>query len=111
MKDFDFANTVSMVLLYIIFGVYILAINLYAVLLLKSQKDEFGEDQTKMNGGDGKLILTALLGGAIGIYASMFIFQYRLKNLLLMILMPVIAVFNVYFFIVAFRSGIPMLIV
>ncbi|MDE7305906.1 MAG: hypothetical protein K2N33_00790 [Clostridia bacterium] len=93
-----------MLLLYIAFIVYILAVNFYAVILLKSQRDENGDD-TKMNGGDGKLILTAILGGAIGVYVSMFIMRYRLKNLLLMILMPVIAVFNVYFFIVAFRSG------
>ena len=94
-----------MLLLYIIFIVYILAINFYAILLLKSQKDEYDDDESKMKSGDGKLILTAILGGAISIYISMFIMRYRLKNLLLMILMPVIAVLNVYFCIVAFRSG------
>lgn len=94
-----------MLLLYIVFIVYILAVNFYAVLLLKSQRDEFSENESKMNGGDGKLILTAILGGAIAIYVSMFIMRYRTKNLLLMILMPVIAVFNIYFCIVAFRSG------
>ena len=79
-----------MLLLYIIFIVYILAVNFYAVILLKSQKDEYADDEAKMNSGDGKLILTAILGGAISIYISMFIMRYRLKNLLLMILMPVI---------------------
>ena len=100
-----------MLLLYIIFIVYILAINFYAVILLKSQRDECGNDEAKMNGGDGKLILTAILGGAICIYVSMFIMRYRLKNLLLMILMPVIGVLNVYFFIVAFRSGFTFFVV
>ncbi|MCD8372906.1 MAG: hypothetical protein LUD27_06375 [Clostridia bacterium] len=94
-----------MLLLYIIFGVYILAVNFYAVTLIKSQRDECGDDQSKMHAGDGKLILCALLGGAVGIYASMFIFKYRLKNMMLMILMPVIAVLNIYFMIVAFKSG------
>lgn len=94
-----------MLLLYIIFIVYILAVNFYSVLLLKSQKDEYADDESKMKSGDGKLILTAILGGAISIYISMFIMRYRLKNLLLMILMPVIGVLNVYFCIVAFRSG------
>lgn len=94
-----------MLLLYIIFIVYILAVNFYAIILLKSQKDEYADDESKMKSGDGKLIITAILGGAISIYISMFIMRYRLKNLLLMILMPVIGVLNVYFCIVAFRSG------
>lgn len=100
-----------MLLLYIIFIVYILAVNFYAVVLLKTQRDEFCEDESKMNSGDGKLILTAILGGAIAIYVSMFIMRYRIKNLLLMILMPVIAVLNVYFFIAAFRSGFTFFVV
>lgn len=93
-----------MLLLYIIFGVYIAAINFYAVILIKSQRDEYGESE-KPKTGDGKIILTAILGGAIALYVSMFIMRYRLKNLLLMILLPVLGVLNVYFFIVAFRSG------
>ncbi len=94
-----------MLLLYIIFGVYILAVNFYAVLLIKSQKEESGGDENKMHAGDGKLILCALLGGAVGIYVSMFILKYRLKNMMLMILMPVISVLNIYFIIIAFKSG------
>lgn len=94
-----------MLLLYIIYIVYILAVNFYAVMLLKAQREEFGDNDSKVTSGDGKLILTAILGGAIAIYVSMFIMRYRLKNLLLMILLPVIAVLNVYFCIVAFRSG------
>lgn len=93
-----------MVLLYIIFGVYILAVNFYAVMLLKSQRDEYGDSESPKT-GDGKLILTAILGGAVAIYVSMFIMKYRLKNALFMILMPVIGVLNIYFFVAAFRSG------
>ena len=98
-----------MLLLYILFGVYIVAINFYAVMLLKSQRDEYGENEKPQ--GDGKLILAAILGGALAIYVSMFIMHYRLKNLLLMILMPVIGVINVYLIILAFRSGFSMFVV
>ena len=99
-----------MVLLYIIFAVYILAVNFYAVMLVKTQRDESLDDNGKGK-GDGKLILTAILGGAISIYVSMFIMKYRLKNLLLMILLPVIAVLNVYFCVGAFRSGFTFFVV
>lgn len=100
-----------MLLLYIIFAVYILAVNVFAVILVKSQRDECIDDGGKAANGDGKLILTAILGGAIAIYVSMFIMRYRLKNLVLMILMPVIAVINVYLVIVAFRSGLTFFVV
>ncbi len=99
-----------MVLLYVIFTVYIFAVNFYAVVLLKSQKDEFGENEQKPT-GDGKIILTAILGGALAIYISMFCMRYRLKNILFMILMPVIAVLNVYLFYLAYRSGMTFLVV
>ena len=99
-----------MVLLYIIFTVYILAVNFYAVMLLKSQRDEFGENAEKPT-GDGKLILTAILGGALAIYISMFIMRYRIKNILFMILMPVIAFLNIYFFYLAYSSGLSFIVV
>lgn len=100
-----------MVLLYVIFIVYILAINVFAIMLVKAQRDESADENGLSKSGDGKLLLTALLGGAIAIYVSMFVMRYRLKNLLLMILLPVIAVLNVYFCIVAFRSGMSFFIV
>lgn len=100
-----------MVLLYIIMAVYIAAVNFYAVMLIRSQRDDEGDDGKTAHSGDGKIILTALLGGAIGIYCAMFAMRYRLKNLLFMILMPVIAVVNIYFFYVAFKSGATFFIV
>ena len=93
-----------MILLYIIFSVYIAAVNFYAVLLIKSQKDDYG-DNGKPRSGDGKLILTAILGGAIALYVCMFIMKYRLNNILLMILLPVLGVLNIYFFALAYKSG------
>ncbi len=103
------SHTLNMILLYIIFTVYIVAVNFYAVTLLKSQKDEYGDDEKPV--GDGKIILTAILGGALAIYVSMFVMRYRLKNLLFMILMPVVAVLNIWFFYQAFRSGFTFFII
>ncbi|HIU80846.1 MAG TPA: hypothetical protein IAC67_08040 [Candidatus Coproplasma excrementipullorum] len=94
-----------MLLLYIIFTVYILAINFYSVMLLVSQKNEYLIDENKLNSGDGKLILSALLGGAVGIYIAMFITKFKLKNMLFMILMPVIGALNIWFIVLAYRSG------
>ncbi len=94
-----------MLLLYIIFAAYIIAVNVYSVMLLLSLRNEYMLDESKLNTGDGKLILSAILGGAIGIYVTMFITRFKLKNMLLMILLPVIAVLNVWFCVLAFRSG------
>lgn len=100
-----------MLLIYVIFIVYIIAVNFYAFILIKSQRDESDDNDAKSNRGLGKLFLTAILGGAIGIYVSMFIMRFRTDNLLLMILMPVIGVINVYLIIAAFRSGFSYLII
>ena len=100
-----------MVLMYILVIAYILAVNCYAIILVKSQRDEYVDGEDKPKSGDGKLILTAFLGGALAIYVSMFIMRYRLKNLLLMILLPVIAVLNVYLIVMLFRSGFTFFVV
>ena len=94
-----------MLLMYIVFTVYIIAINFYSIMLLISQKNEYLTDESKLNSGDGKLIPSALLGGALGIYVTMFITRFKLKNMLFMILMPVIGALNVWFIVLAYRSG------
>ncbi len=93
-----------MIFLYVLFAVYILAVNFYSFWLLKSQRDDFeaGGDAYKQQ--DGKLMLVALLGGAATIYATMFVLRYRLSNLLLMVGLPVLAVLNVYCFFLGFRG-------
>lgn len=100
-----------MVLLYIIFATYIAAVNVYAVTLLLSLRNDYIEDETKPTQGDIKLLLCAMLGGALGVYITMFITKFKLKNMLLMILLPVIAVFNIWLTITAFRSGLTLVTV
>lgn len=92
-----------MTILYILLTVYILAVNFYSFRLVKTQRDDF-EAGGDAGGQDGKLVLAAILGGAAAIYAAMFAMRFRLGNLLLMILMPVLAVLNVYCFYLAYRS-------
>lgn len=100
-----------MILLYILFATYIIAVNVYSVMLLLSIKNDVTSDEVKPSAGDGKLLLSAMLGGAIGIYVTMFITRFKLKDITLMILLPVIAVFNVWFTITAFRSGLTFITV
>ena len=91
-----------MIFLYVLFAVYIFSINFYAWRLLKTQRDCTDEGEPPQ--GDGKLILAAMMGGAIAVYVSMFVMRYRLSNLLLMVLMPMLAVLNVYCFYLGFRG-------
>lgn len=92
-----------MTILYLLFFVYILAVNFYSFHLLKMQKER-EEDGESTRRGDGKLILSAVMGGAIAVYVAMFVMQFRLGNLLFMILMPLIAVLNIYCFFLGFRG-------
>ena len=123
-----------MVLLYILLIAYIVAINFYAFLQIKSMRDneekeairaEIQSDTknalptadaqaTQENASTmqkqpqrnlRKLFITAALGGAITIYVCMFIFKYKRSDLLLMVLMPLLGVLNVYFWVLLFRSG------
>ena len=93
-----------MLILYLFFIAYILAVNFYSFLLVKGLKDEYSEDVPDKS-SDGRLVLTGFLGGAITIYVCMFVIKYRLKSLFLMLLMPILGVLNVYLWVIAFRSG------
>ena len=91
-----------MFILTVLLIVYVLAVNFYAFLMMKNLKSV---DETQQKAADGKLALTAALGGAITIYVCMFVFKYRLNNLFLMILMPLLGVLNLWLCFVAIRSG------
>jgi len=54
---------------------------------------------------DWRLLLAGAMGGAITIYACMFIYKYKLNNIFLMVLMPVLGAVNVYLWFILFRSG------
>lgn len=128
-----------MILLYILLIVFILAVNFYAFLYMRSlvhakktppkqtslnsisskdsptTSEEVNDDSEKSESKsaqrkdkpkiDWKLFLSGALGGAITIYICMFIFKYKLNDLLLMIAMPVLAAANGYLWFVLFQSG------
>ncbi len=93
-----------MILLFVLLSIYIIAVNLASVLLVRRQYEEWQAGDETARKTDGKLILAAFLGGAAAIYVTMFCLRYRLSNLLLMILMPVLTALNAYCFYIGFRS-------
>ena len=95
--------------LYVLIIVYLVAVNFYGILMLKFQKDahEIGDDDSAIS--DFKLLFTALIGGATGIYAFMFVLKYRLKSLILMVGLPVLIAVNVYVVILAFTQGFTLM--
>lgn len=93
------------ILVYIITIVYFIAINLYGILMLRYQKKYSETDDNKLKISDAKIYLAGFLGGAIGIFVFMFIFKYKLKNLFMMVLMPIFIAINVYLLILAYNSG------
>ena len=74
--------------------------------MLKFQK-KAREDGDEENIGisDTKLILTGLLGGALGIFVFMFILKYRLKSIVMMVLMPLFISLNAYLIFVTINGG------
>ncbi len=117
-----------MILLYILLIVFILAVNFYSFLYLrtlhKAEKTPSKQEETTSDSNsddnsnvpkkvsvktnrkfDWKLLLSGALGGAITIYVCMFIFKYKLNDLLLMVLMPVLAAVNGYLWFILFQSG------
>lgn len=98
-------------IVYVLIIVYILAINLYGILMLHYQKKSRAQgDEETIAISDGKLLLTGILGGAIGIYVFMFIFKYRLKSLVMMVVLPVIIALNAYIVYMTFTNGFAYLI-
>ena len=59
----------------------------------------------------GKLCITGALGGAIAIYACMFIFKFKRNDLFLMVIMPLLGVLNVYMWVLLFKSGFSFLLI
>lgn len=94
-----------MFLLYILFGAYLLAVNIYAFMLVKNQKKIYEERGAYSPNKNSKLLIAGFLGGAIAAYAALFILKFKTDNVLLMILLPVLSVLNIYLIILLFRNS------
>ncbi len=91
-----------MVFLYILLTVYIVAVNFYAWRFVKAQRDSV--DAGEPAAGDGKLFLAAIMGGAIALFVSLLAMKYRLSSFVLMVFLPMLAVFNIFCFYLAYRG-------
>lgn len=92
-----------LILLKILVIVYYVAVNVYSFMLLNSQKKN--EEEGNCNKiRDGNLFVTAILGGALGIYLGAFVLRFRTRSLFLMVFMPVIVVINLFFIIAGFAN-------
>ena len=124
-----------MLILYILLIAYIVAINFYAFILVKSLRDKERDAQTYAQAQPlvsanaeghptdsgttpapvqryiGKLLITGLLGGAITVYVCMFILKFKRTELLLMVLMPLLGVLNIYMWVLLFKSGFGFLLI
>ena len=107
-------------LLQVVLIAYFIGINVYGIIILKAQKDykkcllESGDaehcEQTPKEKvkkiTDFRLILTGLLGGALGILLFMFIYRYRLRSMLLVVFLPVLIALDGYLIFMLFTAGI-----
>lgn len=91
-----------MIFLYILFSVYILSVNFYGLRYVRAMRD--GDEEGSSRNGDGKLFLTAILGGAPLIFVSLLFMRYRQTSMTLMILLPILIVINVYCYFLGFRG-------
>ena len=91
---------------YILFAVYIAAVNYFAFLYIRKQKKENEYQLEKSKFKDGKLWICSALGGAPTAFFTLIFSKFRTDDLLLMILLPIIAVLNIYLCILFLKSGI-----
>ena len=93
------------IFIYVLIAVYLVSVNFYGILMLRFQKEDRENGEENLSISDGKLLFTALLGGALGIFVFMFIFKYRLKSLVLMVFLPVLTAINVYAVVLGVNGG------
>lgn len=57
----------------------------------KPKKDKSAIFSSSKKVSDMQLIITSILGGSLGIFIALIVLRYRLKNMLFMVILPVIS--------------------
>ena len=91
---------------YVLLAVYLLAINFYALQLVRSQKRRASGREPDTKAGNAKLLAAGLLGGAIAAYVTMLASRFKTDDLLPMVLLPLLAVCNAFLVWALLRSGL-----
>ena len=94
---------------YILVAVYLIAVNVYGFMLVRSLRTAALERQSTA-AKKWKLLLAALLGGAPAGYAAMFLLRCGTDDLLLMLAMPLLIAFNAYTLFLLLRAIAPLFV-
>jgi len=97
------------VFIYVLFGIYLLAVNFYGILLMSAQKKARTETDEK-GVSDARVFVAAFLGGTLGVYLYMLIKKWRLTSLHLVVFLPLVFALNVYliYMAISYRFGFAM---
>ena len=77
----------------LIISIYLLWINLFALLQMKSDKQKTMDEGFSLP--NRSLFLTALTGGSVGTLAGMYLFQHKTKNFLFKFGIPAVIVLQI----------------
>lgn len=83
------------ILFRILLAVYLISINLFSFLLVKTQKQQTIEKKEYII-SDGKILFSGALGGAVGAYIALFVLKHKRDSISLMVLLPIFIALNVY---------------
>ena len=92
------------ILIITLIAVYFIAVNFYAFMLMRLQKNQsVSEQNTQRKITDKRLFLSGAIGGALGVYLATFILKYRRDSLLIMVVMPLLIALTVFLAIAVFK--------
>lgn len=76
----------------IYFIIYILIINIFAIILMKYDKKQAIKNNYRIS--EKTLFIISLLLGSVGIYIGMYMFRHKTKHAKFVICIPIIIVIN-----------------